>query len=269
MKKNKTGHIKLTASYGDYGKINKNHKSWNARELKKLKTIKSCLFVGIIFFSIIALRYLYIHYGDLLFLNSINSSSVSQTEVDEDVFDEQSLLFVVNSDNPLDDDYSAEMVIFDNIEINEVMLNSLTLMLEKAKNDGVNLTFLNGYISEEEQEILYQNEVDRLLNLGYTNIMANAKAGDNVSKANESEMQTGLCLEVSSSETDFLDSDEYTWLLKNAYDYCFVFRYPSDKTSVTGVSDSENILRYVGSENSAVMKNSNYCLEEYIDYLGL
>lgn len=295
MKKRIKGQINMTAHYGNYGKLTKNNKPTLLanKELRKLKILKSGLLFAIFLTCVVAIRILFSSFSDVFLVDYENKGTVSSTEEEiEESFDESSLLFLVDKDNPLDEDFEIELVDFENIQINEIILSSLMLMLEKANNDGVDISFIVGYISAEEQEFLYESEVQRLVEEGYTKVMANAKASENVAEANESEMQTGLCLEVyyyvefdnitdeiddeTNSQTEetvieqsFLDSEEYAWLVKNANDYGFIFRYPSDKTSVTGVSGRENVLRYVGIDSAVEMKNSSYCLEEYIDYLGL
>ena len=59
------------------------------------------------------------------------------------------------------------------------------------------------------------------------------------------------------------------WLKKNAYKYGFVFRYPTDKADITGISDenAQYQLRYVGKAHALFMNEFNLCLEEYISYL--
>ena len=64
-----------------------------------------------------------------------------------------------------------------------------------------------------------------------------------------------------------INQDLESWLIKNAYKYGFIQRYPSDKASVTGISDYTNCYRYVGIEHATYIKNNKLCLEEYIQKL--
>lgn len=66
---------------------------------------------------------------------------------------------------------------------------------------------------------------------------------------------------------DDINEDIESWLLKNAYKYGFIQRYPEGKESVTGVSNYTYCYRYVGVEHATYMKNNKLCLEEYIEKL--
>jgi zinc D-Ala-D-Ala carboxypeptidase len=63
------------------------------------------------------------------------------------------------------------------------------------------------------------------------------------------------------------DADEGKWIEKNAWKYGFILRYPEDKTEVTGILYEPWHIRYVGLPHSAIMKEKNLALEEYMDYL--
>ncbi len=62
-------------------------------------------------------------------------------------------------------------------------------------------------------------------------------------------------------------ADAYTWLNEHAAEYGFVLRYPSNKSSITGVSDYTYCYRYVGMAHAAYMSANNLCLEEYVSLL--
>ena len=59
----------------------------------------------------------------------------------------------------------------------------------------------------------------------------------------------------------------YSWLYKNAHKYGFIHRYPTDKASVTGVSNEQYHFRYVGEAHATYMYKNALCLEEYLDLL--
>ncbi len=65
-----------------------------------------------------------------------------------------------------------------------------------------------------------------------------------------------------------LDKDErYAWLYDHCYEYGFVVRYPTHKAEITGVANYPEYFRYVGYVHAYIMKNNDFCLEEYIPYL--
>ncbi len=77
-------------------------------------------------------------------------------------------------------------------------------------------------------------------------------------------------LAIKSSSGDIIEydgMDTESWIIDNCTKYGFIVRYPQDKESITGVSASVAHLRYVGDVHAAIMKEKNYCLEEYIDFL--
>ncbi|MDN6909595.1 hypothetical protein EXW21_16600, partial [Enterococcus faecium] len=43
-------------------------------------------------------------------------------------------------------------------------------------------------------------------------------------------------------------------------------RYPEDKTELTGIQYEPWHIRYVGLPHSAIMKEKNFVLEEYMDW---
>ncbi len=93
-------------------------------------------------------------------------------------------------------------------------------------------------------------------------------------RAGETEHHLGTSLDVSAAAPDGMatalatDPDVYTWLSENAHRFGFVFRYPADKTAVTGVTYETSHLRYVGVVHAAAMHARGECLEEYLASLA-
>lgn len=56
-------------------------------------------------------------------------------------------------------------------------------------------------------------------------------------------------------------------VLENSYKYGFIQRYPSGKTSITGVANEPWHYRYVGKEAAEEIHQSGLCLEEYVENL--
>jgi D-alanyl-D-alanine carboxypeptidase len=85
-----------------------------------------------------------------------------------------------------------------------------------------------------------------------------------------SEHQTGLAIDISTTALgcqigSFGASKASVWIAKNAWQYGFIVRYPSDaKTKITGYVWEPWHLRYVGVELATDMKSKNITtLEEY------
>lgn len=85
-------------------------------------------------------------------------------------------------------------------------------------------------------------------------------------KPGHSEHQTGLALDVyneTTSYTDFENTQEYTWMQKNAYKYGFILRYPKEKEKITGYSYESWHYRYVGFEIAEYIQKHNLTYDEY------
>jgi D-alanyl-D-alanine carboxypeptidase len=63
------------------------------------------------------------------------------------------------------------------------------------------------------------------------------------------------------------NSSESLWLRENAHKYGFTFRYPTEKSILTGY-DFPWWIRYVGIPHATYMYDRFFCLEEYLAYLA-
>src|SRR5690606_37126897 len=82
-----------------------------------------------------------------------------------------------------------------------------------------------------------------------------------------SEHNLGLSLDIGSTQQKIENSPEGNWIEKNSWKYGFILRYPKDKTDITGIQYEPWHIRYVGLPHSAIMKEKNLVLEEYLEYL--
>lgn len=85
--------------------------------------------------------------------------------------------------------------------------------------------------------------------------------------AGYSEHNVGLSLDVGSTQTKMAHAPEGKWIEENAWKYGFILRYPKDKTDITGIQYEPWHIRYVGLPHSAIMKEKNLVLEEYLEYV--
>lgn len=178
-------------------------------------------------------------------------------------------MFVINQSNPQDATYVPETVEVEGVQVEVHMVNALEMLVEAAKEDGLALVFSQGYVSYEEQDRLYNAEVDRLMEEeNMTTVMARTQARLSVPRAGECDQQTGLCLRVDANPETFEDSRTCSWLRNNMGKYGFIFRYPEGKEEYTGCSEDLTVIRYVGSENATAMQQRSMCLEEYLSYLA-
>lgn len=137
------------------------------------------------------------------------------------------------------------------IYLSEDVEREFSEMIAAAEKEGVrNFSITSGFRGFEEQSVLYQEMgSDYALPAGY------------------SEHNLGLSLDVGSTQMKMADAPEGKWIEENAWKYGFILRYPKDKTDITGIQYEPWHIRYVGLPHSAIMKEKNFALEEYLDYL--
>lgn len=180
-----------------------------------------------------------IYQGNLLLINS--KYSIRQESVKSDIVN-------LSKHNELINGYG---LLNTNIYLSKGIAQKFSEMINDAVKEGVSHFFINsGYRDFDEQSVLYQEMgADYALPAGY------------------SEHNLGLSLDVGSSLTKMDRAPEGKWLKENAWKYGFILRYPKDKTDVTGIQYEPWHIRYVGFPHSAIMKEKNFALEEYIDFL--
>lgn len=133
-------------------------------------------------------------------------------------------------------------------------------LFNQASKEGVNLRLASGYRSATTQDVLYKS---------YVKEQGQVEADKFSARPGHSEHQTGLAIDIASN-TDYCfldpcwaDTKEGKWLASNAYEFGFIIRYPKGKQSITGYDYEPWHLRYVGTELSNQVFNSNKTLEEF------
>lgn len=141
------------------------------------------------------------------------------------------------------------------IEIERNVAKAFYDMAKAAKTDGMQLMVSSGYRSYEEQEAV----VNTYLKLYGQNYVDNY-----VAKPGFSEHQTAMSLDIASKSVNtFVNSDEYTWMMDNAYKYGFILRYPKSKEDITGYKCEAWHYRYVGKKIAKYIKDNNITYDEY------
>ncbi|GEM_PF-109609 len=156
--------------------------------------------------------------------------------------------------------------------------------VEAAKAEGMeNLVAYEGYRSWEEQNTLYQKQLERFQDLSAEE--QNARARKEVSYPGTSDFNAGLSIRMilykkgdnEINNQKFFESEPGIWMYNNSWKYGLVFRFPladypirgtEDKSYKTGISLKLQVFRYVGKGNAAAMHAMNMCMEEYLEYLS-
>ncbi|MCL2593217.1 MAG: M15 family metallopeptidase [Defluviitaleaceae bacterium] len=217
----------------------------------------------------------------LIFLSALFFGNVIYARIVNQ--DEAYYLRLINQNNPLPDNYEPENMI--NIALYVRSTRSEIWMEERAGRsfiemvnsmvlDGVeDMAAVSGFRDFSHQTTLFNRQVARHSYLSSEE--AFRRAAMVVAPPGASEHQSGLAIDVSSSQVSFAlsqrfeNTDAFTWLLENAHKYGFIIRYPRDKTYITGIVYEPWHLRYVGVFHAERMVELGLVLEEYWETLEI
>lgn len=172
-------------------------------------------------------------------------------------------LIIVNDKNPIPKNYNVNLVEVEGGEcVDERIYEPLMKMLEDARegNLGKLPIVVSGYRTHEKQKSLYNLKIEKFKKQGYSDSEAIEQAKQWVAVPGHSEHQLGFAVDINGATYDV-----YLWLQQNSYKYGFIFRYPADKTDITGVAEEVWHYRYVGIEAAKEIYERGICLEEYLE----
>ena len=179
-------------------------------------------------------------------------------------------LLVVNGANPLPEEFEIPELtqLKGGHAVDSRIYPALQQMMDDCRAAGLEPWICSSYRTREKQEELFQNKVERLLALGYSEEGAQEEAARWVARPGTSEHETGLAVDIVDKGYQILDrKQEQTpvqqWLMENCARYGFILRYPTDKSELTGIGYEPWHYRYVGPEAAAAIMEQGICLEEY------
>lgn len=197
-----------------------------------------------------------------------NSGTVTPPE-DGVVVDDE-LLTLVNPWNPLSDDWTVDLVTLDDgHRVDSRCYEAYMEMINACKAAGYSPVNCSGYRTQETQQSLYDNKVQRLISSGMSEEEAKTEAAKAVAIPGTSEHQLGLAVDlVDANMQDLTSAQESTetqkWLMANSWRYGFIHRYPNGKTDITGIIYEPWHYRYVGKDAAQEIFNRDITLEEYL-----
>ncbi|MXP78465.1 D-alanyl-D-alanine carboxypeptidase family protein [Lachnospiraceae bacterium WCA-9-b2] len=174
-------------------------------------------------------------------------------------------LTLVNKQNHIPKDYNPKLVkVQGGEQVDERIYGPLMEMLEAAKEANWNQLprVVSGYRTADIQQSFYDEKTAKYIKEGYSESEAKEIAGQWVALPGYSEHQLGFAVDINGATYDV-----YSWLQENSYKYGFIFRYPGNKTQITGVAEEVWHYRYVGVEAATKMYEQGLCLEEYLSFL--
>ncbi len=193
-----------------------------------------------------------------------------------------SLPLLVNKDYPVDEAFlPADLVLLTDVLDTSLVrvrnkgimavrtaAEALEVMLEAAAKDGVKNWQINtAYRSISEQKNLLENKIKsyRKSNPSWSRSKALSAALRTVAEPGCSEHHLGLAFDITAKGASaFKGTKQCKWLHLHCWDYGFIVRYQEGKEEITGFSAEEWHIRYVGPEHARLIRDNNYCLEEYL-----
>ncbi len=186
------------------------------------------------------------------------------------------LLVLVNKQHPVDSDYVPEDLAPVKYYAPDRNKNSRFMraeaadhfheLVEAAQAENIDIVMTTAYRSYEFQQILWDN---------YVKEKGEEEANKTSARPGESEHQTGLAVDCSTSEIDNRNSQDFAdtaagrWVAENAYKYGFILRFPEGKSDITGYSYESWHLRYVGAAAAKDIYDNDLTLEEYVEEYDL
>ena len=137
-------------------------------------------------------------------------------------------------------------------------------MFDDARAQGVFPVVTSGYRTQQTQEMLYEQEIQKYRDQGYSDFEAEELAKKWVAVPGTSEHQLGLAVDIGAEALKSDKEQVYQWLYENSARYGFILRYPEDKTEITGINYEPWHFRYVGKEAAQKIYEQGICLEEYL-----
>lgn len=181
--------------------------------------------------------------------------SVRADELAENGYSPDQSLMLINKNEPLADDFSADVT-----ELrNGVMINSCAaedynkLSAAVKEKTSQPLWIMSSYRTAQEQEEILSSQ-----------------GSDTAMPSECSEHRTGLALDVYTdgyAGEGFLKSEAGQFVNSNCWEYGFIIRYPFMSKKETGIDFEPWHIRYTGLPHSEIISKSGKTFEEYIESL--
>ncbi len=196
------------------------------------------------------------------FLVLVNRShKLSKTDVPTDLVEIASIL-------PSD----VVKVKYTGTKANRTAVEALGKMLSAAISEGVsNFQISSAYRTYSEQQKLVDNSVAKYQknNPSWSRDRCLSATYQTVAPAGSSEHQTGLAFDITVPGVSFTGTEQQKWLHQHCAEYGFIVRFTAEKQKLTGFVAESWHFRYVGVEAAKTITQNNWCLEEYIEKMGI
>lgn len=174
---------------------------------------------------------------------------------------------------PAGSEPAARTEIRSEMEVDSRIAVDLQSMLDGARQEGLDPLVCAAYRTHQRQQELFDAKIQTFLDQGLSQQEAEAQASLWVAPPDASEHQTGLAVDIVSTDYQILDEAQaetplQKWLMAHCAEYGFVLRYPPEKSEITGITFEPWHYRYVGRSAAQEMTEKGLCLEEYWQQAG-
>ena len=193
----------------------------------------------------------------------------------------KSYLTLVNKENPCGEDYTpetlspipSELTLYGKAVQMEASaaLAAEALVRELHARGYEHIVVTSGYRDYAYQQILFNTYLgnEQTKHPDWTLEQCRAEVLTYSALPGESEHQTGLCMDLISTnnpvlDATFADDPAYAWLVDNAHCFGFILRYPEGDEDVTGYSYEPWHYRFVGVDAASKIYKKGITLEEYL-----
>lgn len=181
-------------------------------------------------------------------------------------------ILLVNKDHPLDESYKPNLSHMNNygVDVDSSIYKPLNDMLEAGEEEGLTFWIASAYRSTKRQRELLDEDIEALVNRGYSYSEAYEEVVRETMPVGCSEHATGLAVDIVAKDYQILDekqgrTEEIKWLQKNCSQYGFILRYPEGKEDITKVDYESWHFRYVGVDAAEAIMSQGITLEEYLE----
>lgn len=183
------------------------------------------------------------------------------------------VLALINKKHALPGDYVPKDLVFPNVrypftedlpkkQLRKIAADALEELFKAADEAGLELYAQSGYRSYDRQVAIFTSNVEQ----------HGEEAANNFSaRPGQSEHQSGLTMDVTSSKVDFSlviefgETPEGKWIAEHAHEYGFIIRYLEGKEDITQYQYEPWHLRYVGEKVATEIYEKEITFEEYIE----
>ncbi len=183
-------------------------------------------------------------------------------------------LVLINKQHPIPDDYTFKLgnikTVKGTMKCDERIIEDLLLMMQAAKEDGVNIAICSPYRDLNRQQVLFNRKIKAYMNKGMSYMDAYSISSQAVTVPGASEHQIGLAIDIISDDyvsldEGFADTAAGKWLAEHSCEYGFILRYPKGKEYITSIEFEPWHFRYVGKDAARLMTQEGLTLEEFWD----